>query len=161
MKIKRLTLYILPLIILLTGLIYSTYIKNTSFDYIILKCSNQKNINKILIKPSDYDFKNDINSSSNLVDYDNEKVIKNKGDIDELISNISKIKLIRYYGDLSNQRKGSYYFFIYENNKISLYINISGKEYVTMTDYKTNKEYKYKIIDNSLDLDSLYNLIFK
>lgn len=45
MKIKRLTLYILPLIILLTGLIYSTSIKSTSFDYIILKYSNQKNIN--------------------------------------------------------------------------------------------------------------------
>ncbi|SFC39924.1 hypothetical protein [Clostridium uliginosum] len=97
---------------------------------------NKENVDKIHIRG--------VNSG-------NIKNIKDKNKINEILSNLSNVKLVEYNGDTSkNRTKGAYEIVIYENHKYTLFIYTLGKEYLIISDSEKFLK-RYKVLDNSFD----------
>ncbi|WP_270565820.1 hypothetical protein [Clostridium beijerinckii] len=88
-----------------------------------------------------------------------DKSIKDKDKINEILANVSNVKLVRHYGSTANKTKGAIHIFIYDKSRINIEIIIQGKEYINIINDYDNSNKEYKIIDNSLDLDYINRLI--
>lgn len=159
MKNFKKHLIFLCVIIVLVIFAYYFYPKSVSLNSVLLKYCNKQNINEIIIRSTNYDLEKAIEYKNTHIDYDSKKYIKNNDEIDAVLLNFSNIKLIEHYGSTLNHTKGSYYFYIYENDDNNLDVSILGKEYIQITDFKNNLEKNYKIVDNSLDMNYLRKLI--
>ncbi|MBN7577054.1 hypothetical protein C1H57_22245 [Clostridium sp. 2-1] len=132
------------LLILALGTGYYLYHKPGTLNSFLLNNYNKENIEQIEIR-------------STLSRQD--RSIKDKDKITEILANISNIKLVRHYGSTANKTKGSIYIFIYDKSRITTEIIIQGKEYINIINDYDNSNKEYKIIDNSLDLDYINRLI--
>lgn len=85
-----------------------------------------------------------------------DKSIRDKDKINEIVSNISGIKITQSYDSTLGKARGSYYIYIYDKNTIPMEIVIQNKEYINVIN-DSNKS--YKIIENSFDTDYIDRLI--
>lgn len=143
MRNKKNILFLI-IILLICILAYYFYPRIITLNSILFNNYNKENIEEI-----------EIRSTSSRQD----KSIKDKDEINNILTNFSNIKLVKHYGDISNRTKGSYHIYIYDKNSIPIEIVIQGKEYINIiNDHdKSNKE--YKIVDNSLNANYINELI--
>lgn len=141
---KFLILLFSILLILALGIGYYLYPKTGTLNSFLLNNYNIKNIEQIEIRST--------------ISRQN-KLIEDKDKINEILSNVSNIKLLRHYGSTADKTKGSIHIFIYDESKIAIEIIIQGKEYINIINDYDNSNKEYKIIDNSLDLDYINTLI--
>ncbi|WP_315076688.1 hypothetical protein [uncultured Clostridium sp.] len=135
---KKRYFLILSIIILSIILLYCFYPRKTTIGNILSTNCNLEAIDKLYIRG--------VNSG-------NEKTIKDKDEINEILSYISTTKLVRYFGDTSkNRTKGSFHICLYENSDDVLSIYTLGKEYLIIW-YKDNSNKTYKVLDDSFDRD--------
>ncbi|SFC38032.1 hypothetical protein [Clostridium uliginosum] len=126
----------LSIIILTVCLGYYFHSKYVTLDNIFSMTINKENVDKIYIRG--------VNSG-------NIKSIKDKNKINEILSNLSNVKLVEYYGDTAkNRTKGAYEIVIYKNAEDTLFIYTLGKEYLMISDNEKSLKI-YKILDNSFD----------
>lgn len=137
---KFLILLFISLLILVLGIGYYLYPKTGTLNNFLLSNYNKDNIEKI-----------EIRSTISRQD----KSIEDKDEINEILSEFSKVKLVRYYGNTYDKTKGSYYIYIYDKNGIPIEVGIQGKEYVNIINDSDKSYRRYKIIDSSLDIDEL------
>ncbi|EHI98270.1 MULTISPECIES: hypothetical protein [unclassified Clostridium] len=140
---KRFVIFLITILsICILG--YYLYPKNEDIGKLLFSNYQKENIEKI-----------EIRSTSSRQD----RSIKDKDKINEILYNISNIKLVRYYGSTVNRTKGSIHIYIYDESKVTTEIIIQGKEYINIINNYDNFNKEYKIIDNSLDLDYINRLI--
>ncbi|WP_252230616.1 hypothetical protein [Clostridium sp. ZBS15] len=133
---KKRYFIVLSIIILSIILIYYFYPRKTTIGNVLSNNCNLETIDKLYIRG--------VNSG-------NEKNIKDKEEIKQILSYISNTKIIRYFGDTSkNRTKGSFEICIYENSDDILCIYTLGKEYLIIW-YRDNSNKTYKVIDDSFD----------
>lgn len=140
---KRFVIFLITILsICILG--YYLYSKNEDIGKLLFSNYQKENIEKI-----------EIRSTSSRQD----RSIKDKDKINEILYNISNIKLVRYYGSTVNRTKGSIHIYIYDESKVTTEIIIQGKEYINIINNYDNFNKEYKIINNSLDLDYINRLI--
>lgn len=141
---KILILLFISLLIFCLGIGYYLYPKTGTLNGFLLNNYNKENIEKI-----------EIRSTISRQD----KSIEDKDEINEILSKFSNVKLARHYGNTSDRVKGAYYIYIYDKNGIPIEVNIQGEEYVNIINDSDKSYRKYRIIDNSLDVDYINELI--
>ncbi|MBN7576257.1 hypothetical protein C1H57_17510 [Clostridium sp. 2-1] len=141
---KKLSVSIFLITVLIVCASYYLYPRKGTLNNFLFSNYNKENIEEI-----------EIRSTSGGED----KTIKDKIEINDILFNLSKIKLIQHYGSISNRAKGSYHIYIYDKNSISAEVTIQGKEYISIANNINNSNKEYRIIENTLDLDYINKLI--
>ncbi|WP_026886729.1 hypothetical protein [Clostridium beijerinckii] len=141
---KNLSISILLITVLIVCSSYYLYPRKGTLNSFLFSNYNKENIEKIEIR-------------STLGGED--KTIKDKIEINNILFDLSKIKLIQHYGSVSDRTKGSYHIYIYDKNSISAEVTIQGKEYINIANNISNSNKEYRIIENTLDLDYINGLI--
>lgn len=142
MKIRT-SIIAFSIIALICILVYCLYPKSGTLNSFLLSNYDKESIEEVELR-STYSGQ--------------DKSFRDKKEINEIISNISNIKLVQYYGSTKDRVKGSYHIYIYDKNQITE-IYIQGKEYINIINDCDNSNKVYKIIDNSLNEDYINGLI--
>ena len=88
------------------------------------------------------------------------KTIRDKKQINNILSNLENIKLRRYYGSIDYKPKVYYYIDIYNNNYDDIFqILIIDNNYITINKNNNNYSTKYKIVDNTLNFEDMNKLL--
>lgn len=145
MKNVKKIFIVLSVIALVVISIYYLYPKSSSFSNLILKNCQGSNITKIRMTSS-YD--------------DKYRSIKDINEINKLLSDLSKIKIVEFKEN-TNIRSDYYYDFAISTDKDNnlLEVIVYDTNYITIDNIREHNLKTYRIIDNGLNKDYLKELI--
>ncbi|UYZ39010.1 hypothetical protein OD350_29420 (plasmid) [Clostridium beijerinckii] len=129
-------IFLISVLVIISG--YYLYPRTGTLNSFLLSHYNKENIEQIEIRST----------------YSGQyKSVRDKDEINKMLSDFSNIKLVQHYGSTSDREKGSYHIYIYDENSVTTEIIIQGKEYINIINSSNNSNREYKVIDDSLDLD--------